>query len=105
MKRKVWLYKDKQSGQSKGEATVTYDDANAARSAITWFDGKDFRGSTIKVQMATKKDNWSGGSRGGRGRGMGGGGGGSFGGRGGGGGGGGGRDGGGKLFIMMQHKI
>jgi hypothetical protein len=27
------------TGMSKGEATVTYDDANAARSAINWFDG------------------------------------------------------------------
>lgn len=89
MKRKIWLYKDKVSGQSKGEATVTYDDTNAARSAITWFDGKDFRGSVIKVQLATKKDNWSS-SRGGKGRGGGG-----FGGRGGGGG----RDGGGQFIY------
>lgn len=66
-KRKVWLYKDKATGESKGEATVTYDDANAAQSAITWFDGKEFRGSVIKVQLATKKDNWSGGRGGGRG--------------------------------------
>lgn len=50
---------------SKGEATVTYDDSNAAKSAINWFDGKDFRGSVIKVQLATKKDNWSGGGGGG----------------------------------------
>lgn len=103
-KRKIWLYKDKTTGESKGEATVTYDDANAAQSAITWFDGKDFRGSVIKVQLATKKDNWSGG-RGGRGGGggMGGGGGGrGFGGGGGGGGGfggGRGRDGGGTYLL------
>ncbi|CAH1957878.1 unnamed protein product [Acanthoscelides obtectus] len=109
-KRKVWLYKDKLTGLSKGEATVTYDDANAAQSAISWFDGKDFKGNVIKVQLATKKDNWSGGGMGrgggfgggGGGGGYGGGGGGGFGGRGGsrdggprgggGGGGGGGRD-------------
>ncbi|KAJ8917586.1 hypothetical protein NQ315_000069 [Exocentrus adspersus] len=30
-KRKIWLYKDKNTGLSKGEATVTYDDANAAQ--------------------------------------------------------------------------
>lgn len=51
-KKKVWLYKDKNTGMSKGEATVTYDDANAAQSAISWFDGKDFRGSMIKVCLA-----------------------------------------------------
>lgn len=34
------MYIDKNTGRPKGEATVTYDDANAARSAIKWFDGK-----------------------------------------------------------------
>lgn len=38
-KPKIWMYKDKITGKPKGEATVTYDDANAARSAIDWFDG------------------------------------------------------------------
>lgn len=90
-KRKIWLYKDKATGVSKGEATVTYDDANAAQSAIKWFDGQDFRGSNIKVQLATKKDNWSAGSGGGGGGGRGGGGGLGGGPRGGGGGFGGGR--------------
>ncbi|KAL6259458.1 hypothetical protein P5V15_009378 [Pogonomyrmex californicus] len=84
-KPKVWMYKDKNTGKSKGEATVTYDDQNAARSAISWFDGKDFKGCTIKVQIAQHKSNWQGsrmgGGRGGGGRGRGG----SFGSRGGGG--------------------
>lgn len=84
------MYKDKNTGKSKGEATVTYDDQNAARSAISWFDGKEFKGCTIKVQIAQHKSNWQGGRMGGgrgggsRGRGSGGSGG-SFGGRGGGG--------------------
>lgn len=102
-KPKIWMYKDKITGKPKGEATVTYDDANAARSAIDWFDGglqylmtlvqycvercvsgvmnvllvyfsgKDFKGSIIKVQMAQHKNNYGGG-RGGRGGGRGGGG-------------------------------
>ncbi|XP_011351863.1 RNA-binding protein cabeza isoform X2 [Ooceraea biroi] len=86
-KPKIWMYKDKNTGKSKGEATVTYDDQNAARSAISWFDGKEFKGCTIKVQIAQHKSNWQGNRMGG-GRGGGGGGGrgrGGFGGRGGGG--------------------
>ena len=79
------MYKDKNSGKPKGEATVTYDDQIAARSAIDWFDGKDFKGFTIKVQIAQHKSNWQG-SRGGGGGGRGGGGGGGGRGRGGGGG-------------------
>ncbi|XP_055685638.1 uncharacterized protein LOC129791467 [Lutzomyia longipalpis] len=89
MKPKIWVYKDKQTGESKGEATVTYDDANAAKSAISWFDGGDFNGSTIKVSLAQRPgNNWQarGGGRGGGRGGFGGG----RGGHGGGGGGGGG---------------
>ena len=54
-KLKIWIYKDNATGDQKGEATVTYDDHAAAQSAITWFDGKDFNGCRIKVQMAMIK--------------------------------------------------
>ena len=54
-KQKIWIYRDNASGEQKGEATVTYDDQAAAKSAISWFDGKDFNGSSIKVQMAMIK--------------------------------------------------
>ncbi|XP_021952650.2 RNA-binding protein cabeza isoform X6 [Folsomia candida] len=109
-KPKIWMYKDKMSGKPKGECTVTYDDPEAAKSAVTWFNDKDFQGYRISVSIATRPniDNSSGGyggrggggDRGGRGGGFRGGdrGGGGFsrgggdrgGGRGGGGGGGGG---------------
>lgn len=85
MKPKIWLYKNKETGLSKGEATVTYDDVNAAQSAIQWFDGNEFNGCSIKVSLAQRQNNWNKGGGGGRG---------GFGGRsrgGGGGGGGGGR--------------
>lgn len=36
---KVWLYKE-QSGESKGEGTITYDDPHSAQAAIDWFNGK-----------------------------------------------------------------
>lgn len=39
MRPKIWMYNDKNTGKSKGECTVTYDDAHTARSAIQWFDG------------------------------------------------------------------
>lgn len=86
MKPKVWLYKNKETGESKGEATVTYDDANAAKSAISWFDGQDFNGTTIRVSLAQRQNNWKQGGAGGGGGGGGGfgrGGGGGFGNRGG----------------------
>ncbi len=37
---KIWIYKDKSSGEGKGEATVTYDDEAAAEAAINWFNGR-----------------------------------------------------------------
>ena len=39
-------------GQFNGEATVTYVDPAVASYAVTWFNGKDFNGCKIKVQMA-----------------------------------------------------
>jgi RNA-binding protein FUS len=36
---KIWIYKDKNTGEGKGEATVTYDDEEAASAAIKWFNG------------------------------------------------------------------
>ena len=40
LQAKIWIYKDRNTGEQKGEATVTYDDPQAAQSAISWFDGK-----------------------------------------------------------------
>ena len=43
------------SGKPKGEATITYDDANAAQSAIEWFGGTHLFsvrvGKLINVQV------------------------------------------------------
>jgi RNA-binding protein FUS len=36
---KIWVYKDKMTGDGKGEATVSYDDEAAAEAAINWFHG------------------------------------------------------------------
>lgn len=58
MKPKIWLYRNKETGDSKGEATITYDDANAAKSAISWFDNKEFSGAKIHVSLAQRQNNW-----------------------------------------------
>merc|ERR1719184_35281 len=85
-KPKIWLFKDRESGEPKGEATITYDDPSAAQAAIQWFNGQPFNGgqTMLKVSMATRKNNFPGGFRGGRGGSRGGGGGGYGGDRGGG---------------------
>jgi hypothetical protein len=41
---KVWLYKDKTTGEFNGDATITYEDPFAAMSAPKWFDGREFKG-------------------------------------------------------------
>lgn len=90
---KIWIYKDKNTGEGKGEATITYDDPEAAGAAINWFNDKEVLGNIVKVSLATRKSTFGSNFRGG---GRGGGGGGYRGGgdRGGGGGGGGYRGGG-----------
>ncbi|EAT43155.1 AAEL005394-PA [Aedes aegypti] len=64
MKPKLWMYKDKETGNMKGEATVTYEDTNAAQSG--WFDNKEFKESVVKVSLAQRYNTWQnkGGSRG-----------------------------------------
>ncbi|KAL7021949.1 hypothetical protein ACKWTF_012085 [Chironomus riparius] len=57
-KPKIWIYRDKESGKGKGECTITYDDPAAASGAIQWFDGKDFSGNVIKVQLAQRTNTW-----------------------------------------------
>ena len=40
----IWIYKDKATGEPKGDATITYEDPFAAHQAPSWFDGKEFLG-------------------------------------------------------------
>lgn len=75
-KQKIWIYRDKNSGEGKGEATLTYEDPHSAKSAIQWFNGKEFSGTNkiINVEFAQRKMPAGGDfkSRGGRGGGGGG---------------------------------
>ncbi|PRP78374.1 putative RNA-binding protein cabeza [Planoprotostelium fungivorum] len=102
---KINLYTDKNTGEMKGDCTITFDDPPSATAAIDWFNNKEWKGSVVKVSMAAQKEyippvggrgrGGYGGAVGGGGRGGFGGGGGGFGGGFGGGRGGGGRGGGG----------
>ena len=58
-KKKVWIYKDKQTGLPKGDATVSYEDPNGAQGAVGWFNNKPFEktGPNIQVSIAERKAN------------------------------------------------
>ncbi|MCI22547.1 transcription initiation factor TFIID subunit 15-like, partial [Trifolium medium] len=53
---KIWLYRDKETNEPKGDATVTYEDPHAAVAAVEWFNNKDFHGNTIGVFIAESKN-------------------------------------------------
>ncbi|KAF5747416.1 transcription initiation factor TFIID subunit 15 isoform X2 [Tripterygium wilfordii] len=52
---KIWLYRDKETDEPKGDAMITYEDPHAALAAIEWFNNKDFHGNIIGVLMAQSK--------------------------------------------------
>lgn len=56
-KQKIWIYRDKNTGEGKGEATLTYEDPHTAKSAIQWFHGKEFPGTdkVLNVEFAQRK--------------------------------------------------
>lgn len=54
-KPKVWIYRDKTTGQPKGDATFSYEDPHSAPAAVKWFNGTEFKGNKIQVQLAEKK--------------------------------------------------
>ncbi|KOM51034.1 hypothetical protein LR48_Vigan08g186100 [Vigna angularis] len=53
---KIWLYRDKETNEPKGDATVTYEDPHAAIAAVEWFNNKDFHGNIIGVFIAESKN-------------------------------------------------
>ena len=48
--KKIWLYRDKATGALKGDGTVTYDDPFSAGSAVSWFDGKEYKGVRVRAR-------------------------------------------------------
>lgn len=68
-KHKIWIYRDKVTGEGKGEATLTYEDPHTAKSAIQWFHGKELPGTgkILNVEFAQRKLPAGGDYKGGRG--------------------------------------
>ncbi|CAF2096610.1 unnamed protein product [Rotaria magnacalcarata] len=69
---KIWIYKDRDTGESNGRATVTYEDDETANRAISKYNDQeiDSIGSIVRVQLAQRRNrnnngNDRGGSRGG----------------------------------------
>jgi len=58
----IHLYKDKRTGRPKGDATVSYDEAETAAAAVKWFDGTEFtRGSGrlhVSIAVRPAQGNW-----------------------------------------------
>jgi len=63
---KIWIYKDRESGEGNGRATVTYEDDETANKAISEYNDQhiDSIDATVRVQLAQRR---TGGDRGGRG--------------------------------------
>jgi len=56
---KISIYRDRDTGQAKGDALLVYDDPSAAKAAIEWFNDKEFMGKHIHVEYAQKKSSSS----------------------------------------------
>jgi RNA-binding protein FUS len=50
--KKIWLYRDKATGQLKGDGTVSYDDPFSAGSAVQWFHDKEWKGGCCLIPAA-----------------------------------------------------
>lgn len=48
----IWIFMNDQK-KPRGDASITYEDANSARNAINYYNQKDFNGRVITVQYAT----------------------------------------------------
>jgi hypothetical protein len=60
-KPKIWVYKDRQTREGKGEATITFVNPESCQTAISYFNGKlihsDF--SLLSILFYRKRIVWS----------------------------------------------
>eukprot|EP01049_Picozoa_sp_SAG25_P016181 SAG25_NODE_3601_length_1026_cov_1.656958_1_plen_168_part_10 len=68
--KKVWLYKDRRTGQLKGDGTITFADEEAANAAVDFFHGVEMpgwsersKGEKLHVSIAERKEGWDKGKR------------------------------------------
>jgi len=66
---KIWIYKDRDTGEPNGRATVTYDDDETANKAISEYNDQhiDSIGAVVRVQLAQRRPRNNDSDRGGRG--------------------------------------
>ncbi|CAF3480319.1 unnamed protein product [Rotaria sordida] len=66
---KIWIYKDRDTGEPNGRATVTYEDDETANRAIAKYNDQhiDSIGTSVRVQLAQRRNRNNNNDRGGRG--------------------------------------
>lgn len=66
---KIWIYKDRDTGEGNGRATVTYEDEDTANRAIAQYNDQhiDSLGGSVHVQNAQRRPRNDNNGRGGRG--------------------------------------
>ncbi|CAF2583319.1 unnamed protein product [Rotaria sp. Silwood2] len=66
---KIWIYKDRDTGEANGRATVTYEDDETANRAISKYNDQhiDSIGTSVQVQLAQRRNRNNNNDRGGRG--------------------------------------
>ncbi|CAF4197528.1 unnamed protein product [Rotaria socialis] len=54
-KPKIWVYKDRQTREGKGEATITFINPESCQVAVNYFDGKELFGRQIRVALCPRR--------------------------------------------------
>lgn len=54
-KLKIWVYKDRQTREGKGEATITFISPESCQTAISYFNGKELFGREVRVTLCPRR--------------------------------------------------